>query len=100
MTTTALTVKCCAECPFFGGVPLLSALSEALSGAEGSLAKAGTCNFDRDTATVIRVRLGVVGPERAEMLKQASRRMPVTDRDTIPEKCPLRTGDIVVTLGS
>lgn len=98
--TAALTVKCCADCPFFGGVPLLSALSEALSGSDGHLAKAGTCNFDRDTSTVIRVPLGVVGPERDAMKKSLERRMLVTDKTTIPEKCPLRERDVVVTLGS
>lgn len=103
MTTSssiAMTIKCCADCPFFGGLPLISALAQAFSGPEGSLAKAGTCNFDRDTGTLIEIRLGLVGPEREAMLKQAARRLPVADRTTIPEKCPLRSADVVVSLGS
>lgn len=102
MTTTpiSMTIRCCADCPFFGGVPLISALSEALSGSEGSLAKAGTCNLDRDTGTMIRVRLGLVGPEREEMVKAVRKRTLVTDRDTTPDDCPLRSRDVIVTLGS
>jgi len=103
--TTAMTIKCCAECPFFERVPVLSALSEMLAepgkdSLKGSLANAGTCNFDRDTNTVIRVRVGVVGTERDKMLADAKKRLVVVDRNGIPEKCPLRERDIVVTLGS
>jgi len=102
MSNVAMTIKCCHDCPFSAGIPLIGMIAEVLSDKNDplTLAKAGTCNFDKDTARIVRVRLGLVGPEREQMLKEASKARPVKDRNTIPDDCPLRTGDIVVTLGS
>jgi hypothetical protein len=99
MTTPALTVKRCADCPFFERLPLASAI-EALAGSDAVLAMIGSCRYDRERNELIVIRLGLQGPERDAMMEAAKRRLPVRDRNTIPEKCPLRSGDVVVTLGS
>ena len=100
--TIAMTIKCCHDCPFSGSIPLIGVIAEALSDKNDplALAKAGTCSFDRDSGRMVRVRVGLVGPERDAMLKETAKIRPVKDRNTIPDDCPLRVSDVVVTLGS
>jgi len=60
---------------------------------------AGLCGYDsvRDAKALETIGLPP-GPERNQAKLSADRRMIVRDNNTIPDKCPLRSRDIVLTL--
>ncbi len=91
-------VTCCKDCPFFGAVPFLSGLSKIL-GADTALEKAGTCNYDAEGEHLVNIDLADLrGPKRDELIARARSRMGIVDNTKVPDKCPLRGGDVEITL--
>lgn len=90
-------VTCCKDCPFFGGVPLLAGLSKLL-GADTVLENVGTCNYDTTGETLVVIEIGLKGEARDAMLAKARSRPAIYDNTKVPELCPLRQGDIAITL--
>jgi hypothetical protein len=81
-------VRCCKECPFFQIIMLAVFRPDS-----------GLCGYDgvRDAKSLDTIGLPP-GPERNMAKLSADRRMIVRDNNTIPDKCPLRSRDIVLTL--
>lgn len=93
-----ITVKTCAECPFF--VQTVGSFLFAFISKPGEDRLTGEC--DCPTTSGLRHHApGQAGtPEVAANRDRQARRMRVLDGQTLPEKCPLRSGDVLVTLGS
>jgi hypothetical protein len=84
-----MVVKRCKECPFFQET-LFSLISR----------KAGLCAYSPSDDTMVVVDTSMPeGPARDEMRRKGQARLPIRDREVVPEACPLRTLDVVVTLG-
>jgi hypothetical protein len=89
-----MIVHSCRQCPFFQEVPL-GKLLEFLAPI-----KSGLCGYRQADDTLVVVQLGLrPGPQHQEMVTRAKERMPVPDRDRIPDGCPLHRRDIVISLG-
>jgi len=87
-----MTVRCCKDCPFFQTILLALFANKPNS---------GLCAYDgvRDAKALETIGLPP-GPERDAAKASADRRMIVRDNQTIPDRCPLRTNDIILTLGN
>lgn len=86
-----MTVRRCAECPFFRAT-LLALL------ARGD--QAGQCSYDVDADAVVPdsdPELPLA--ERMARQERLLRRLRVEDRRVVPAACPLRRGEVVVRLG-
>lgn len=92
-----MIVKTCAECPFFRLTPLLGGITMLVGGDP----KGGYCNYDRTRQEVVVPKFGLPpGPARDENNDRARALMRVGDKYEIPNGCPLRDGDVTVSLGS
>ncbi len=85
-----MIIRCCKDCPLFQSILLAIFANKPDS---------GLCGYDSQRDALALEPIGLLpGPERTAAKASADRRMIVRDRNTIPEKCPLRTKDIVLTL--
>lgn len=87
-----MTVRSCAECPFFRGT-LLALL------ARGE--QAGQCSYDADADDLVPdpdPELSTA--ERVARQERLLRRLRVEDRRVVPEACPLRRRPVVVSLAA
>lgn len=92
-----MIVKACIECPLFRLTPVLGGILSLL----GTNPQSGFCSYERETKTVLVPQYGLPpGPERETMMARLKARMIVEDNQTIPGGCPLRDGDVSVSLGS
>ena len=94
-----IAVSKCGNCPFFAPSPLAGVgklLSvQIMSGHCRYVAFEGGGEFIAD------IRMGLPpGPEREREIKKAKSRIEIGNKDVAPESCPLRSGDLVVSLGS
>ena len=97
-----VAVSKCANCPFFER-SVFNMLGKLLSVDITS----GHCRYvvGKDGAAdefVAEVRPGLPqGPERDREIARAKRRLEIVDKNLPPpDACPLRSGDVAVTLGS
>lgn len=95
-----ITVKSCAECPFFVQTTL-SFIAAILPGiADKAGAKfLGECNAPKESGRM-HFPLGEVGDAAEKAREVKFRRLRVFDGETLPSQCPLRTSDITVSVGS
>ncbi len=92
-----MIIKACAECPFFRLTPLLGGMTVLVGGDP----KSGYCNYDRASQTAVVIKYGLPpGPEREENSERARKLMRIDDKYSLPNGCPLRDGDVTVSLGS
>lgn len=92
-----MIVKSCSECPFYRLTPILGVIVKFL----GAAPKSGWCCYERETKTILEPELGLPpGPERDAMMARLGARMIIEDNTVVPNGCPLRDGDLIVTLGS
>ena len=92
-------VTCCKDCPFFGGVPLLAGLSKLLD-ADTAFEKVGVCNYDVASEVLVEIKIGLKGEARDAMIAKARSRPAISDNTKMPELCPLRQGDIAITIAA
>ncbi len=86
-----MVVKRCKECPFYQDI-LLAVLANKPN--------SGLCGYDAGRDGLALVPRGLrPGPERDEAMASSARRLIVPNNNTVPDKCPLRAKDIVLTLG-
>lgn len=96
----AITVKSCSECPFFeqnalvGLALLMPSLKEKLGPFPG------TCDCPTEGG-VLHFPIGSLPTTKiTEERRRKDLRLRIRDANTLPAECPLRTRDVVVTLGS
>ena len=91
-----MTITCCRNCPLFVET-LGSMLTDVLS--RTSL-RGGECGYHSADDSLARGPVaGATGPEAQGARKKVSERLRILDGSVVPSACPLRSGDIVLTLG-
>jgi hypothetical protein len=91
-----MIIRSCKECPFRQR-PVLSGVM-ALFGAGTDR---GFCGYDAESDSVVVVEMGAPeSPSKRQMMRRAAGRKAIEDINSIPPHCPLRTRNIVVTLGN
>jgi len=93
-----IIVNSCSECPFF--VQTALSILAAFRAKPGEEKMYGQC----DCPTSSGLRHHAMGapntPEVAANRERQEKRLKIFDGETLPEKCPLKVGDVLVTLGS
>lgn len=92
-----MIVKTCRDCPLFQKHPLSEMLGLLVP------TKSGFCGYDKETQQAVGLReLGLPpGVLRDKTMAILGRRLEVKNVDLVPpDGCPLRDGDLTVTLGS
>ena len=86
-----MIIQKCDDCPFFS-TNLLALFRNTHS---------GFCGYDSATDAQVpaHTQFGPGTPEHEVALRAWNARLPVPDRRTLPDACPLRTRDIRLTLG-
>ena len=86
-----MIVKACKDCPFFHATALAM-----LARSEG-----GVCSYDRkhDRNVTLDLTLTPGSPGHYENRRAAWERMKIANPTVVPQECPLRTNDVIVTLG-
>lgn len=92
-----ITVKSCSECPFFAQTG--GALLAALIAKPGKERLYGVCDAPSESG-LRHHPVSAIGPGAALNRDRLERRLKIRDGTTLPEACPLRTQDVLVTLGS
>lgn len=100
MAVRNVYVRSCSTCPFFelNTMPLLGLLIPTLREKVGEFP--GVCNHPGD-APVLHFMIGAIGTPEVEAERDRRWKRPrIKDAKELPDACPLRTQDVVVTLGS
>jgi hypothetical protein len=83
-----MIVKRCSECPFY-----------TMTG--GSLfvgERAGVCTYEAASDVMLKAAFRDAGTLTSDDHKRLNARLRVADHNVVPDACPLRTRDVVVTL--
>jgi len=92
-----MIVKSCNECPLFRDTPVLGGILKLL----GNDVNSGYCAYDREAKGLLVFKLGLPpGAERDAHMARFKAKMIVENSREIPAECPLRDGELTVTLGS
>ena len=94
-----ITVRSCAECPFFLMTARSLFVAFAVKREDGKGALYGECGCPSGSGLRHYIP-GSVGPEFDAIRDANEKRMKVTDGHRVPAGCPLRSKDVLVTLGS
>ena len=95
--TKTITVKSCAECPFFATT--LGSFMASMMAKIGDEPLWGECDAPAQSG-LMHFPAGAHGPAVEAVRTRQKQRMRIKDGRSLPEKCPLRETDVLVTLGS
>lgn len=96
--TKPIIVKSCAECPFFVQTAA-SFLIAFMPSIEAKAPFPGSCDCPEDSG-VKHHPMGASGRQADLNRDRKDRRLRILDGNKLPDACPLRASDVLVTLGS
>lgn len=87
-----MIIECCKKCPFFHNTMLAMLATKGVG---------GVCAYDaeNDRNVVIDADLKHGTAEHEQNRRESWARMKVPNPEIVPDQCPLRKRDVIITLG-